>query len=152
MKVESVMNRAVTWVTPTATLANAAELMAEWDLGALLVLDDRRLVGIVTDRDLAVRGLAAGLHGSTLVFRVMTKEVVTCTPETDLSEAMRIMAERGIRRIPVCSGEGELVGIVTLADTARSEEYREASGALSRICRADGQRCRAEKSPLSSPK
>ena len=144
MQVRDIMTRSVRSVAPTDTIGYAAALMAHDDVGALPVMDDGAVVGIVTDRDLAVRGLAAGLHSGAPVFRVMTREAVTCDPDDELSNVLKLMEDQQIRRIPACSSDGELVGIVSIGDTARSEEYGgEALEALAGICRPHGRHCQS---------
>ena len=144
MKVGNMMSRSPRSVSPTESIAGVAALMADADVGALPVVDDGSIVGIVTDRDLAIRGLAAGLHGGAPVFRAMTRNVATCGPDDELADVLAGMAEQQVRRMPVCSADGELVGMVALGDAARSEEYAgEAAEALGAICRPHGRHCQS---------
>ena len=149
MKVQDIMTRCVRSIGPTDSIAKAAALMAEHDVGLLPVVDDGRLVGIVTDRDLAVRGLAHGLHGGAPIFRVMTEEVSTCLPEADLAEALHLMAGEQVRRLPVCSGDGMLLGMVSLGDAACQAEYGgEAGETLRAVIRPRGRHCQTSRPVL----
>jgi len=144
MKIGNMMSRTPRSVSPTESLASVAALMADADIGALPVVDDGSVVGIVTDRDLAIRGLAAGLHGGAPVFRAMTRDVATCGPDDELSDVLVKMAEQQVRRMPVCSADGALVGMFSLGDAARSEEYAgEATETLGAICRHHGRHCQS---------
>ncbi|MGZ8349675.1 MAG: CBS domain-containing protein [Allosphingosinicella sp.] len=144
MQVRDIMTHAVRSVGPTETISYTAALMADIDVGALPVVDDGTLVGIVTDRDLAVRGLAVGVQGGAPVFRVMTREVITCDPDDQVSALLKVMREQQIRRVPVCCPSGDLIGIVTIGDTARCEEYAgEVLEALVDVCRPHGRHCQA---------
>lgn len=137
MRIREIMSRSIRSVAPTASIADAAALMADRDVGALPVIDEGRLVGIVTDRDLAVRGLGAGLHGGAPVFRVMSRDVRTCLPDDELADVLKVMADQQIRRVPVCSSAGELIGIVSISDASRNAEYSgEAAETLACICDA----------------
>ena len=119
MQVREVMTRAVETIAPEATLEEAAARMKELDVGSLPVDDGERLLGIVTDRDIAVRGVAAGEHPRAVPVReVMTPVVVSCQEDHDLRAAARVMEEQQIRRLPVLDGAGRLVGIVSLGDLA----------------------------------
>jgi CBS domain-containing protein len=108
-----------------ATVVDAAKVMAREDVGSIPVVEDGRLVGVVTDRDLVVRVLAEGRDPeTTTVGEIATKNVETVPPDADLDEALRIMASNQVRRLPVVEGD-RLVGIVAQADVARhSDEVR----------------------------
>jgi CBS domain-containing protein len=94
-----------------------ATKMKEWNVGAIPITDGEKLVGMITDRDIVVRGVAEKHPGSTKVEDIMSEQLVTVTPDTDTKEAARLMAEHQIRRLPVVEGE-RLVGIVALGDFA----------------------------------
>jgi CBS domain-containing protein len=133
------MTRFVHTTEPTATIGDAAHVMGLFDVGALPVLDDGELVGIVTDRDLVVRGVAEGLHPGTSVTRVMSTDLKTCHERETFEAVLGRMGVEQVRRMPVCSGPGEMVGIVSLVDLARREKYRdEVTAALRNICREAG--------------
>ena len=108
-------------VGPDNTLVEAAGLMRELDVGALPVCEDDRLAGMVTDRDLALRGVADGRDPNTTPIReVMSPGVVYVFADQQVEEVTRVMEERQIRRVPVLNREKRLVGIVSLADIAIS--------------------------------
>ena len=144
MQVQDIMSRPVRSVSSSDTIGFAATLMASADIGALPVVDEGRLVGIVTDRDLAVRGLAAGLDGAASLLQVITRDVVACAPDDEFAAALRSMAEAQVRRIPVRAPGGEVIGMVSIGDAARSDEYCcEAVETLSAISRRDGRHCQS---------
>ncbi len=108
-------------VTPTTTLAEVALRMAELDVGIIPVVDDpevRRLRGVVTDRDLVVRGMARGLGASSTVAECMTPSVSTVNRNASIRQVMDVMRRERVRRVPVVDGEGRLVGIIAQADLA----------------------------------
>jgi len=139
MRIAKVMTQNIHSIESTAGIAEAARMMGEFDIGVLPVMDDGELVGIVTDRDLAVRGLAEGLHSGSPVMRVMTADVRTCREDDDLDDALEAMAREQVRRLPVCSDAGELVGIVSIGDLAKKDDdEEEVTEALRDICRPAG--------------
>jgi CBS domain-containing protein len=108
-------------VTPATTLGEVARRMAELDVGILPVVDDeevRRLRGVVTDRDLVVRGMARGLGDSATVAECMTPNVATVNRNATVRQVMDVMRRERVRRVPVVDGEGRLVGIIAQADLA----------------------------------
>ncbi len=120
-KVSEVMSRDVRHVAPAERLRRAAQMMRELDVGALPVCDGEQLVGMVTDRDIVVRGTAAGLGpDEASVADVMSEGVHWCFADQTVDEVMRQMADRQVRRIPVISDERQrqLVGMVALGDLA----------------------------------
>ncbi|WP_202081018.1 CBS domain-containing protein [Caldalkalibacillus salinus] len=111
----------------------AAVKMKAWDVGAIPVVSDDHLIGMVTDRDLIVRAMAEKRPGSTRITEVMSSDVVTATPDTTVDEAAEMMAQHQIRRLPIVEGT-KLVGIVALRDLAIRHEYEhEAEHALEDI-------------------
>jgi CBS domain-containing protein len=107
-------------VSPTTTAPDAARLMKSEDVGALPIVDGDKLVGVVTDRDLAIRVLAEGKSPDTAVSEIASKDVVTVDPDQTLEEAARLMAEHQVRRLPVVEEDGKLVGVLAQADVAQS--------------------------------
>lgn len=106
-------------VTPEESLKRAAALMRQLDIGVLPVCSGSQVLGIVTDRDIAVRGVAAGLGpDSACVSDVMTRDVMCATESQDSDELMHLMSDCQVRRIPVVNKNKELVGIVSLGDLA----------------------------------
>jgi len=119
--VSQVMTRNARWVAPGESLQRAAQLMGELDVGALPVCEGERLVGMVTDRDIAVRGMAAGKAPQTAhVDEVMSADVRWCFEDQPLDEVMAQMGDSQIRRVPVVSHDEQhrLLGIVALGDLA----------------------------------
>jgi len=118
--IAEVMSRDVTSVAPDSTIREAAELMDDLDVGALPVTEGRRLVGMVTDRDITVRATAAGLGPEeTSVSEVMTEDICHCFEDQDVEDVMQDMRDIQIRRVPVVSRDDHsLIGIVSLADLA----------------------------------
>jgi CBS domain-containing protein len=121
-RIEEVMSTGVTVVSPEQPLQEAARLMADLDVGSLPVCDGRRLLGIVTDRDITVRAIAAGRGVDTPVREIMSGEVIYATSDQPVEDVMREMAEAQVRRIPVVDADRKLVGIVSLGDLALEEE------------------------------
>jgi CBS domain-containing protein len=118
MKVNEAMTRDVRVASPDQSIQEAARIMAEIDAGALPVGENDKLVGVLTDRDIAVRAVAQGKDPSTKVRDVMSKEVKYCFEDEDLDHVARNMADIQVRRLPVVSRDKRLVGIVSLGDVA----------------------------------
>jgi CBS domain-containing protein len=119
MRAGEVMTRDVVTVRPDATLREAACLMDDLNVGALPVCDGRRLVGIITDRDITVRATADGMRpDATPVHMVMTDDVCWCFEDDSIDEIEHEMARHQIRRLPVVDGRKRLVGMLTLGDLA----------------------------------
>ncbi|WP_152191878.1 CBS domain-containing protein [Georgenia satyanarayanai] len=106
-----------TTIEANRTVRDAADLLASGDVGAVVVVDDGKVVGIVTDRDIVVRIVATGRSPEDPVRQACSQDLVTTTPDTDAAEAVRLMRERAVRRIPVLQG-GSLVGILSIGDLA----------------------------------
>ena len=142
MKVADIMTASVDSIEATDTIAYAARRMAEDDIGALPILSSGELVGIVTDCDIAVRALAAGIKGDSPVHKIMTDMVATCSPDDDIETALLLMGREQIRRMPVCDERSRVVGIVALADLADHDlNKREVTETLSDICEPSGMHC-----------
>ena len=123
MNAREIMTADPACCTPQDTARDAARKMVEHDCGCLPVVDDmgaKHIVGVVTDRDLAARGLAEGKGADTPVRDLMSASPSCCTPESDLGEVERIMAERQVRRVPVIDAEDRVVGMIAQADLARA--------------------------------
>ena len=116
--VQQAMTSNPTAITPDTTVQDAARLMKSDDVGALPIVEDGRLTCVITDRDLAIRGVADGLDSATSVRELASKDVVTIDPQQSLEEAARLMAEHQIRRLPVVEEDGRLVGMLAQADVA----------------------------------
>jgi CBS domain-containing protein len=119
MLVKDIMTRELEVVSPGHTLEQAAQKMEALDVGPLPVCEGRRVVGVLTDRDITVRATAAGCDPkTTLVTDTMSQEIICCSEDQDVRDAARLMKEKQVRRLLVMNREGELVGIVSLADLA----------------------------------
>ena len=120
--VKDVMTSNPTTVQSDATVVEAARIMRDQDTGIVPVVENDRLVGTVTDRDITVRVVAEGRDPeSTMVREIASTDVVSVEPEQDLSQALRLMAEHQVRRLPVVEND-RLVGIVAQADVAREAD------------------------------
>lgn len=135
MQVQDLMTHDVTTVHPEESLSKAARLMADLDIGILPVAENDRLVGMVSDRDLAVRGLAEGFGPETRVRQVMTPDVKYCYCDQEVDDIAVNMADIQVRRLPVLDRDKRLVGILALCDIAVSEDPEPAMEALSGISR-----------------
>lgn len=118
-KVSDVMTRGVRTLTPDDTLLQAAQAMETLDVGVIPVCEGERLVGLVTDRDLVLRGMAQGYPADTTrLDGMITRQVQFCHEDDSLEEVLQKMGDAGIRRLPVLDREHSLVGMVTLGDVA----------------------------------
>jgi CBS domain-containing protein len=107
-------------IEPSTTVTEAARLMKAEDVGSLPIVDGDQLVGVVTDRDIVIRVVAEGKDlQSTTAGEIASRDLVTVDPEQDLDEALRLMAQHQVRRLPVAEEDGRLVGILAQADVAR---------------------------------
>src|SRR5262249_24721105 len=138
MKVRDAMTQDVCLTTPDQTIRDAAKLMMEIDAGALPVEQDDRLVGVITDRDIAVRAVAKGKSPQTKVRDVMSREVLYCYEDQDLEAVIRNMGEIKVRRCPVMSRDKRLVGIISLGDLARQHHSTTEEKALHELCQPGG--------------
>ncbi len=119
MKISEMMTREVEVIDPNATVAEAAEKMKALDIGPLPVCDGMTVLGMVTDRDIAIRSAAAGQDPTTTKVRdVMTPDIEYLFDDQDLDDAAKLMAEKQIRRLVVLNREKRLVGIISLGDIA----------------------------------
>ena len=138
MRVSDAMTANVRIASPQQTIAEAARIMAEIDAGALPVGDGDRLVGMLTDRDIAVRAVALGKSPQTSVQDIMSKEVMYCFADQDLDEVLHNMAEVKVRRMPVLNREKRMVGILSLGDVALVDDPDVTGEALQEISEPGG--------------
>lgn len=141
MKCSEVMTKDPSCCLPTDTVFDAAQLMKSEDLGPIPIVTDKqtkKLAGIVTDRDLAVKVLAEGLDAKqTKIEEVMTTGVQTCGPDEDVTNVLRLMEQHHIRRIPIVDDNDSLVGIIAQADIAtRIDEPAKTHEVVEEISRA----------------
>ena len=139
MRVAEVMTQDVRLIEPHQTIRDAARLMAEMDAGIMPVREGDRLVGMITDRDIAVRAVAQGRGPDTPVREVMTDEVKYCYEDDDTNDVARNMADIQVRRLPVLTREKRLVGIISLGDLAVTDEAGKAGEAVAGVSQPGGQ-------------
>jgi CBS domain-containing protein len=138
MKVRDSMTSDVKVISPKQSICDAAKMMAECDAGSLPVGEDDRLVGMITDRDIAIRAVAQDLPPSTPVRDVMSKELLYCYEDQDIAHVAENMSEQKVRRLPVLNREKRLVGIVSLGDLARNVKTSKAGAAMAEIAKPGG--------------
>ncbi|QEL25877.1 CBS domain-containing protein [Bosea sp. F3-2] len=138
MQVSEVMTREVCVANPQETIQQAARLMAGLDVGVLPVGDDERLVGMITDRDIAIRGVAEGKAPLTKVSEVMSNEVRYCFADQEIAEVLQNMGDIQLRRLPVVDRDKRLVGILALSDAVAAVANGAAGEALAGISRPGG--------------
>jgi CBS domain-containing protein len=144
MKVSKCMTRDVELVSPTQTIREAAQMMAELDAGALPVQQDDRLVGMITDRDIAVRAVAQGKSPETPVRDVMSPELLYCFDDQEIEDVSRNMGEVKVRRLPVVNRDKRLVGIISIGDLALKEEQTLTGSTIARISKTGGNHSQAK--------
>jgi CBS domain-containing protein len=131
--VSDIMEKDCVTVTLQDNVYEIAVKMKQHDIGFIPVVEGKKLLGVVTDRDLVVRAFAEKREGSAAVKQVMTEDVLTIDPGTSIDEAARLMADNQIRRLPVVEN-GELIGIVAIGDLAVRDKFEDEAGqALSQI-------------------
>lgn len=119
MQVKEIMSRKVTWIGPEMSLQQAAKKMRDLDVGCLPVGKNDKLVGMVTDRDIACRGVASGRSpAKTTITKVMSKGVTYCFDDEDIEDAAHLMEKKQIHRLPVLNRDKRMVGILSLCDLA----------------------------------
>lgn len=138
MKVREAMTRDVYIANPQNSIKEVARVMADIDCGAVPVGENDRLVGMLTDRDIAVRAVGQDKGPDTLVGEVMTRDVRYCYEDEDLELVTHNMGDQQIRRLPVVDRDKRLVGIISLGDVAMSTDGSETSEALTGISRPGG--------------
>jgi CBS domain-containing protein len=139
MNVRDAMTRDVRIASPDETIRRAAQAMAQIDAGSLPVGENDHLVGMITDRDIAVRAVGAGMSPDTRVREVMTADICYCFDDQDVDEVAEEMYAHKVRRLPVVNREKRLVGIVSLGDMVRTDGHAGATAAaLYGICEPGG--------------
>jgi CBS domain-containing protein len=135
-KVQDVMTTRPRAVTPQTPLTEVAELMQTDDVGAVPIVDGDRLVGIVTDRDIVVRAIAQGKDPRGMpAAEVSSRELVTVSPDDDLSDALKLMTQYQVRRLAVTADDERLVGVVSQADVARHGKDKDTGQLVESISR-----------------
>ena len=139
MKISDVMTREVATVRADQTAQEAATFMLQGDAGSIPVTEGDRLVGMITDRDIAVRGVANGHGPDTLVRELMSDGLVCARVDDDVEDVATKMGEAQVRRLPVIDESENLVGIVSLGDLSRETDGEEAHEALEGVSQPGGQ-------------
>ena len=139
MKVSEVMTRDVATVRPDQPVQDAASFMLRADAGSIPVVEGERLLGMITDRDIAVRGVAKGYGPDTPVRELMTNDLVCARIDEDVEEVANKMSEAQVRRLPVVDEQKRLCGIVSLGDLARDADPDTAEQALEGVAQPGGQ-------------
>ena len=127
MKANELMTKGPACVTATDTVQRAAQLMEEHDCGCIPVVEStgsRRVVGVITDRDIAIRGVARGRGSESIVRDLMSSDIASCTEDSDVEQVAEVMSDRQVRRVLILDADGGCVGIVAQADLARAAEPR----------------------------
>jgi CBS domain-containing protein len=136
MKVKEVMTPNPKWIGPNVSITEAAKLMRESDIGCVPVGQNDRLVGMLTDRDIACRSAAEGRDPKTTnVGDVMTKGVTFCIEDASIDDAARLMEQKQIRRLPVLNSKKRMVGIVTVGDIAERASQALVGEVMHEVCR-----------------
>ncbi|MBA4150495.1 MAG: CBS domain-containing protein [Verrucomicrobia bacterium] len=141
MKISDILTKDPQVTSPDATICEAARKMKEHDIGMLPVCDGERLVGSLTDRDLAIRAIAEGCDPfNTKVRDVMTPKVYYCFEDSDVEDAAVIMENEQVRRLPVLNSQKRLIGIISIGDLAvRSGDEQLLEEVMERVCEPTGQ-------------
>jgi CBS domain-containing protein len=139
MKISEVMTRDVQTVRPDQSVREAASFMLSADAGAIPVTEGDRLIGMITDRDIAVRGVAEGHGPETPVRELMTNDIVSARLDDDSDDVAVRMSEAQVRRLPVIDDQQKLCGIVSLADLTQKGDDGAAEQALEGVSQPGGQ-------------
>lgn len=134
MSCRDIMTTAIRTATREMSIGVAATLLRDGDVGALPVVEDKKLIGIITDRDIVVRAIADGKGPETPVAEAMTTELFTVRPDDFAFEAIRLMGDKQVRRVPVTNADGTLEGIIAMADIVLEiEDEKEIAETLEEI-------------------
>jgi CBS domain-containing protein len=134
IRCRDIMTSNVRTATRENTLQDVAVMMRDGDMGSVPVVEDGKLVGIVTDRDIVVRSVADGRNASTSVIEAMTTDIFSVKPDDFVFEAIRLMGDKQVRRVPVVDETGTLAGIIAMADIAlEMEDEKEIAETLEEI-------------------
>ena len=120
MKVKDVMSRNCTFVSPQTTLAEAAKIMGDQDIGFVPVAENDKMIGMITDRDIVIRAVAKGAESNSPVKSAMSPQTYYCFDDQEAEEVCANMADIKVRRLPVVNREKRLVGVVSIGDLAQS--------------------------------
>ena len=138
MKISDVMTREVETIRPDQTAQDAARFMLKAEAGSIPVTDGDRLLGMITDRDIAVRGVARGYGPDTPVSELMTDEIICARHDDNVQDVATRMSEAQVRRLPVIDEDEKLCGIVSLGDLSRQTDGQSAAQALEGVSQPGG--------------
>lgn len=138
MKVNECMTRDVRVIAADHTLQSAAQIMADIDAGFLPVVEDDELIGVLTDRDIAIRGVAVGKPVDTSILEVMSRPIAYCFEDDDVDDVREHMGNMQIRRMPVLSRDMGLVGVLSMSDCIVDGNREQAAQMLADIVRPSG--------------
>lgn len=138
MKIADLMTKDIKTVSPSDTAKQAASFMLGSDTGSIPVCDGDTVVGMITDRDIAVRGTAKGLGPDAKVSELMSSDIVCASSDDSVESIARKMAERQVRRMPVIDQDDKLVGMVSLGDLSRHSREEAAATALEGVSKEGG--------------
>ncbi|ATE78430.1 CBS domain-containing protein [Pseudomonas frederiksbergensis] len=136
MKISEVMTKDVLTAKPSQTIQEAASMMARIDSGAIMVEEQERLIGMITDRDIAIRAVAEGLTGTTPISKIMSGGIRYCYEDEDIEHVARNMADVHLRRLPVLNRDKRLVGVVSLGNIASTRSQSAAATVLCGVAQA----------------
>lgn len=140
MKISDVMTTEIETVTPEQTAKEAAGFMLSADTGSIPVCDNGKVIGMITDRDIAVRGVAEGRGPETSVRDLMSKDIVCAREDDDVAAIAQKMSDSQVRRLPVVDANQKLVGMISLGDLSREADNGAANKALEGVSALGGQR------------
>jgi CBS domain-containing protein len=132
MKIKDVMTHDVSFVAPDAPIVEIAQRMRDEDIGAIPVTENDRIIGMVTDRDIVVRGIASGSMETATARSVMSPRVLYCYEDQSVNEILENMGEQQVRRMPVVNRDKRLVGVVSIGDLSQASQ-RKAGESLKEI-------------------
>lgn len=136
MLVQEAMSSDVVWVSPSEEIGNVASKMKEFDIGAIPICKNEEVVGIVTDRDIVVRGLVDdGDIAEHSVREVMSEHPIWCSPTEDVEDAIRLMEDKQIRRLPVVDDKRHLVGLLSLGDISQKISHELSGEVIAAVSR-----------------
>ncbi len=137
MQISEVMTERVRYVAPETRITEIAQEMRDNDFGSVPVADNEQLVGMVTDRDIVVRGIAQGLDTNATARQVMSPNVLYCFDDDSVEDVLKNMGANQVRRLPVVNRAKRLVGVVSLGDLSLASGQSPAGGALKKISEPD---------------
>ena len=133
MKIKEVMSRSCTTVTPQTTLAEAAKIMADQDIGFIPVVDNDKIIGMITDRDIVCRAVSTGCAPTAAIESFVSKKTYYCYDDLEAEEVCANLADIKVRRLPVVNRQKRLVGVVSIGDLTRKAHDKDTGETLADI-------------------